>query len=89
MSHYMDNFSFKHQISINDKLKLIQSYLKNRKQRTKINSAHRSEEEMLFGVPQGSILETFLFNIFLCDLFLSMNEMDYGSYADDNTPCYR
>ena len=27
-----------------------------------------------------------LFNIFLCDLFLIMENIDIASYADDNTP---
>ena len=27
-----------------------------------------------------------LFNIFLCDLFFIMNETEFASYADDNTP---
>ena len=29
---------------------------------------------------------TLLFNIFLCDLFFIMNETDFASYANDNTP---
>ena len=37
-------------------LKLRHSYLKNRKQRTKIDSTFRSLEEILFGVLQGSFL---------------------------------
>ena len=45
-------------------LRLVYSYLKNRKQRTKINSAYSCWEEILFGVPQGSILGALLFNIF-------------------------
>ena len=36
-------------------LRLVQSYLLNRKQITKINSEFISWEEILFGVPQGSI----------------------------------
>ena len=47
-------------------LRLIQSYLSNRKQRTTINVTHSSLEEILFGVPQGSVLGPLLFNIFLC-----------------------
>ena len=50
-------------------LRLIHSYLTNRKQRTKINSSYSSWEEILFGVPQGSILGPLLFNIFLFDMF--------------------
>ena len=37
-------------------LKLVYSYLSNRKQRVKINDKYRSCSEILFGVPQGSIL---------------------------------
>ena len=36
--------------------RLIQSYVSNRKQRTKINNAFCSWEEILSSVPQGSIL---------------------------------
>ena len=67
-------------------LKLIHSYLKNRKQRNKINSTYSSREEILFGVPQGPVLGPLLFHIFLRDLFFSMNETDFASYTDDNTP---
>ena len=44
-------------------LKLVQSYLLNRKQRTKINSELTSWGKILFGVPQGSILGHLLFNL--------------------------
>ena len=67
-------------------LKRIQSYLSNRKQKTKINATYSSWEEILFVVPQGSILGPLLFIIFLFDLFWIMYETDFTSYADDNTP---
>ena len=66
-------------------LKLVHSYLSNRKQRTKINNAYSSWEEILFGVPQGSILGPILSNIFLSDLFLVVKDTDFASYADDDT----
>ena len=59
--------------------------LKNRKQRTKINSAYSSWDEILFGVPQASILGLSRFNIFLYDLFYMMSETDITNYAEDNT----
>ena len=66
----------------------MQSYLSNRKQRTKINSEFSPWEEILYRLPQGSILGPLLFNIFLCDLLFIMNDVDFATYADDNTPFF-
>ena len=65
-------------------LKLMQTYLSERKQRTKINQPYSSWENT-FGVPLGYILGPILLNIFLSDLFLVVQNVDFASYADDNT----
>ena len=69
-------------------LRLIHSNLTNRKQRTRVNDDYSSWEEILLEVPQESILKPFLFNIFLCELFLIMKETSFASYADKNNTPY-
>ena len=54
-------------------LKLVNSYHTNRNQRAKINEKYRSWSE-IFRVQQGSILEFFLFNVFICDLFYFLKD---------------
>ena len=69
-----------------DSLNILQDYLSNRKQSTKVDSSYSSWEAMLSGVPQGSILGPLLFNIFMCDMFLILKGTYFTGYADDNTP---
>ena len=67
-------------------LRLIHDYLLNRKQRTRVNNSYSTWVEIVFGVPQGSILGPLLFTIFLADLFFVANSMDIANYANENTP---
>ena len=69
-----------------DSLNILQDCLNNRKQRTKVDSFYSSCEAILSGVTQGSILGPFLFNIFMCDMFLISKGTYFTGYADDKTP---
>ena len=66
-------------------LKLINSYMSDRWQRTKIDKPFSSWSALLKGVPQGSVLEPILFNIYLNDLFYFLH-CKICNFADDTTP---
>ena len=62
----------------------IYSYLKRRKQKVKVNNFLSDFLTLLSGVPQGSILGSTLFNIFLKDLLSTLKLSDLFNCADDN-----
>ena len=64
----------------------MHNYLQNRKQKTKNGTTYSVWEEIFSGVPQGSILGPLLFDIILCDLFLTIEGNYFANYADDTTP---
>ena len=65
-------------------LNFIYDYLGNRQQRTKVDNAFSSWQNILYEVPQESILGSLLFNIDLCDLFFIMNHQAIDNYTDNN-----
>ena len=67
-------------------LRLVHSYLTDRYERVKINISYSLWSLIKHGMPRGSILGPIIFNIFLCDAFLMIDNIDIASYADDNTP---
>ena len=49
-----------------------------------INSSYSSFAEILFGVPEWSILGPLLFNAYICDLFYDIDDLDFASFSYDN-----
>ena len=68
-----------------DAVTFVYSYLKRRKQGVKIIDTESVFQVLLSGIPQGSILGTILFNIFINDLFLFIKDVELENFSDDNT----
>ena len=59
--------------------------MKNRKQRVKINTIFSTWNDLINGLPQGSVLGDLLFNINLNDLSFFLQEINICNFADDTT----
>ena len=66
-------------------LRLIYSYLKGQKQCVKINNTYSDYNEIISGVPQGSILGPVFFNLSINDWFFFIKKASMHNFADDNT----
>ena len=69
----------------NSSLNLLLGYLTFRKQRTKVGSAYSKWTKIRRGIPQGSILRPILFNIFINDIFMIIEQSDICNFADNKT----
>ena len=69
-------------------LNYIQSYLRNRLQRTNVNNVFSLRKGISAGTPQRSILGPLMFNMFniyINDIFLSPDNVCLSNYTDDTT----
>ena len=67
-------------------LRVIHAYLNDRTQVTKVGFFYNEILQIIYGVPQCSILDPLLFNVNLTDLFQEEHyKSDFSNYADETT----
>ena len=72
----------------NDSLSWIKSYLTDRSQKVVTGSAESGWENVINGVPQGSVLGPLLFTVLVSDISSAIRRGRYHLYADDTQLYY-
>ena len=69
----------------NSSVNLLLDYLTFRKQKTLVGSAYSKWSKIRCGIPQGSILGPILFNIFINEIFMVIEQSDICNFAGNKT----
>ena len=67
-------------------LKFIYDYFSDKSHKTKVASSFSAYLDIIYGVRQGFILGSLLFNIDLFDLFFEDSSSDFADFANDTIP---